>query len=485
MVNRIGVNTTTSVQAGRGGTGVPSGRFQVAGITAEGPTGARVVRSMAEYEDRYGARTPAAAHMHDAAALFFAEGGAELAVTRVTGPAARRDQVTLKDRAAVPVATLRVTATAYGTSRLSVRVENDPTMQGAVIVRVLRDDTSVETWRGLTDPAAVVAAAEGSEWVTVTSLGAATVGAAALPAAGTFELAGGTDDRAAVTVQHIAAALIAAGEVAPGGALAAPGYPAEVLRDHLPAVAIRHRQVLLLSAPADADPTEAAQLGQSMKGMDGGDRTGLFYPWVTVQDGARRRSVDPVAFVAAARSRAHVQGYWTVPAGERSRAVSLVGTVTPVDVATNDVLAESSVNGLVTIAGSVRLYGWQSLAAFEDLGLLSTRDTLNGIELEAVRVLEPFLFAQIDGRGHLQSKVEADVEGILAPLARAGALFARVDDAGDEVDPGYQVSVDAAHNRLDTLARHELHVVIAVRLSPLAQLIQVEIVKVPLTAGLS
>ena len=116
---------------------------------------------------------------------------------------------------------------------------------------------------------------------------------------------------------------------------------------------------------------------------------------------------------------------------------------------------------------------------------MSTRDTLNGIELAGVRVLEPFLFAQIDGRGHLQSKVEADVEGILAPLARAGALFARVDDAGDEVDPGYQVSVDAAHNRLDTLARHELHVVIAVRLSPLAQLIQVEIVKVPLTAGLS
>ena len=80
---------------------------------------------------------------------------------------------------------------------------------------------------------------------------------------------------------------------------------------------------------------------------------------------------------------------------------------------------------------------------------------------------------------------EADVEGVLAPLAQAGALFARVDQDGELADPGYRVTVDGTVNPLDALARNELSVLIAVRLSPLAQLIQVEIVKVPLTAGLS
>ena len=71
-----------------------------------------------------------------------------------------------------------------------------------------------------------------------------------------------------------------------------------------------------------------------------------------------------------------------------------------------------------------------------------------------------------------------------AALAQQGALFARIGADGEMADPGYRVTVDGTVNPLDTLARNELSVLIAVRLSPLAQLINVEIVKVPLSAAL-
>ena len=114
MVTRIGVNTATAIQSSRSNPGTPSGRYQIAGVTAQGPTGSRVVRSLGEFVSVYGPRTAYSTHMHDAAALFFSEGGSELVVTRVVGPAATRDSVTIKDTAAAPKDVVKVEALAPG-----------------------------------------------------------------------------------------------------------------------------------------------------------------------------------------------------------------------------------------------------------------------------------------------------------------------------------------------------------------------------------
>lgn len=484
MVSRIGVNVTTSVMAAPVNSGPRSGRFQIAGVTATGPAGgARVVRSLAEYGSVFGTRTAYASPMYDAAALFFSEGGSELVVTRVVGSGATSAAVALRDRASVPVDALRVESVEPGATAMTVTVADDG--DAAFSLTVSRNGSTVESWRGLTSPADAVDAASGSGYVRITSLGAATAGAAARPAAGAFELVGGTDDRASVTVTTIADTLRDAPDEAPGGALAVPGYPGDIIADHLTPIAVAHRQVLLLSTSQAATPDEAAAMGRSLRGRENGDHVGLFYPWVTVQDGARRRAVDPVSYVAAVRARAHVGGYWRVPAGEQSRATAVVGTVTPVSVAVNDELAADCVNGIVTMYGTIRLYGWQSLSAdVENLGLLSARDTLNNLSIAVTAVLEPHVFEVMDGRGFLRSKVAADVEGVLFPIAEAGALFARVNSDGETLDPGYSVAVDSTGNTAETMARNELQVLVQVRLSPLAQLINVEIVKVPLTAAL-
>jgi len=484
MVTRIGVNATTSVQAGRSNPGTASGRFQIAGVTAGGPVGtSTVVRSLAQYAATYGARTAYAAPMYDAARLFFEEGGGELVVTRVVGPGAAGGSVTIKDRAATPLDTITVEATEPGPTTLSVRVTDQA---GTFTLEVLQGGQRIQAWSGLSNVTDAVTAAQGSPYVKVRSLGAATPAPNNKPAVGTFTLAGGSDDRSAVTVALIATALANGGEYAAGGAVAIPGFPADVVAPVLVPVAVAHRQIALLSTTSTATQGQAEALGDQLTGMENGDHAGLFWPWVVVPDGTRRLLVDPTAYVAAVRARAHVAtGYWRAPAGQLSTTEWAVDTSPSVSVEVNDALAGHRVNGIATIYGVPRLYGWQSLSAdVENLGQLSARDTLNSITLEVKRVLEPYVFATIDGRGYLQSAVEADVSGVLAPVGDAGGLFARVNEAGDVVDPGYRVTVDSSVNTLESLARNELHVLVAVRLSPTAQLIQAEIVKVALGAVL-
>ena len=289
MVTRIGVNTATAIQSSRSNPGTPSGRYQIAGVTAQGPTGSRVVRSLGEFVSVYGPRTAYATHMHDAAALFFSEGGSELVVTRVVGPAATRDAVTIKDTAAAPKDVVKVEALTPGVSNLSIRFAASAGTAAGWDVTVLAGGVVVESWAGVLTYGDMAARAEGSAWVRASVLDNS--GQVYKPAFKEHYLVGGRDDRASITAAHVADAVRQGGDDAVGGALAAPGYPAEVMRDHLPAIAAARRQIVLLSAPQGATNDQAATLGQTLVGMEHADRVGLFHPWVSVPDGGRRRLV--------------------------------------------------------------------------------------------------------------------------------------------------------------------------------------------------
>jgi hypothetical protein len=157
-----------------------------------------------------------------------------------------------------------------------------------------------------------------------------------------------------------------------------------------------------------------------------------------------------------------------------------------VDKAANNDLADAQVNGLVTIGGQVRLYGWSSLSNDrENLGLLSARDSLNNLTAELRKALEPFVFATVDGKGHLLSAVQAATTAVLSPISNDGGFFARVDYKGEQTDPGYRVVVNRVNNPASALQENEVHVSVAVRLSPVAALISAEIIKVALTDAVS
>ena len=89
--------------------------------------------------------------------------------------------------------------------------------------------------------------------------------------------------------------------------------------------------------------------------------------------------------------------------------------------------------------------------------------------------------AKVMARAGVASRRDAErmiVEGRVAVNGKA------VTSPALDITPADRVTVDGTVNPLDALARNELSVLIAVRLSPLAQLINVEIVKVPLSAAL-
>ena len=113
------------------------------------------------------------------------------------------------------------------------------------------------------------------------------------------------------------------------------------------------------------------------------------------------------------------------------------------------------------------------------MSALSDRDVLNNLGRELKSLLEPYVGEPIDGRGHLMGRLEGEVEGHVSTIAEAGGFFALVRD-GEEIDPGYQVEVNESNNPLSSLAANVLNVTVMIRLSPTADWIRVEIIKVPL-----
>lgn len=475
----IGVQVTTQVSSGPSNTGERSGRLHVAGLAASGPQGRSVtVDSLAKFTAIFGARTPATSNLFDTARMFFEEGGSELVVSRVFGPAPTAGSITLQDSADVNTVKIQAADPGAYSSEYTVETVN----AGSTFdLTIKRNGSTVTSYLGLTSPADLVQRAATNPFVTVTSLGSITAAPGDNPKTlAATTLSAGTDDRGAATVTDVIAALDA-GTGAEGGAVAAPGYSADVIGALLNEHAARTGKVALLAMPVSATKEEAVAAAAALAAAGNGEYGAIFFPALVIPDGAATRTITPEGYVAAVRARAHEDiGYWQVPAGDRSETRWVVGATEPIDAEANNLLADSFVNGIITTGQRVRLYGWQSLAQDRDnLGLLNARDTLNNLALDVKETLDPFVFATNDGKGHLRSYIESAVVGVLDPIAKADGFYARMNGS-TEIDPGYDVTVDTALNPLTLQAENKVNVGIEVRLSPTAQLIQVEIIKVPL-----
>jgi hypothetical protein len=476
----IGVQVTTKLSSGPSNVGTPSGRLHIAGLTAYGPADRGVVLdSIAKFEALYGGRTAYSSNAYDTARLYFEEGGNELVMSRVVGPAATKGALTLKDSADVNTVKVESKDPGAHSTDYTVQVTNN----GSTFdVTIRRAGTALVTYTGLTSPADFVQKSATNAYVTVTSLGSVTAAPGDNPKTlAATALSAGTDDRAAVTAQHHIDALDA-GAGAEGGAVAVPGYTVAQIGTLLLAHAAAKGKIALLAVPATSTPDEAAAAAAGLANDPNGAYGGIFYPHLIIPDGGATRTISPEGYVAAVRARAHRDtGFWQVPAGNRAKTRWVLGTATPIDTTINDTLAESLVNGIVTTNSNVRLYGWQSLSTDRDnLGLLTARDALNNLTLQVKAALEPFVFETNDGKGHLRSYVESAVVGVLDPIAKRDGFYALLDDDEQEIDPGYRVVVDEALNPITAQAENKVVVSMSVRLSPTAQLIQVEIIKVPL-----
>lgn len=481
-----GVIVRTATRSGPANPTSPeSARYFVAGLAERGSTTAPLrVRSMAEYELQLGGRVSYGA-LYDDLKMFFEEGGAEAYVARVVGDAATKGFLTLKDRAAVtPLDTLKIEAASEGAWSANVAVQVAAgTAAGTYKLIVSYNGVVAENFDNLTTPADAVNATARSVYVRATNMGSATAAPSNQPAIlASTPLSAGADDRVSVTAGDVTDALSRFGFELGAGAVGLPGYAASAVGAAAIAHCKTYNRIALLSVVNGATINDAIAAAATF--TNDGEFAGVFYPWVTVPDGATAtRTISPEGYVAACRTRAHRDvGAWRAPAGEIAQAQYIVAPAVTLSKTQANQLDEGRVSAIRTVVGTTRLYGWRSLSTDADnYALLIGRDVLNALAVQGEKLLEPYVFETIDGRGQLLGRVQSTLVGMVDPIRAAGGLFERVVN-GDVIDPGYSVDVGPAINTPDDLAANEIHAVLAVRVSPVGQLIDLTIVKSGLTA---
>ena len=127
------------------------------------------------------------------------------------------------------------------------------------------------------------------------------------------------------------------------------------------------------------------------------------------------------------------------------------------------------------IYGGVRTYGYRTVVdstKVPDWLMFGWARTNMAITADAEAIGEHYVFSQIDGRGHTLSEFNGDLSAMLAGYWESDALF------GATAQEAYSVDTGSSVNTPDTIANGELHAVISVRMSPDAEWVVIEIVKV-------
>lgn len=476
-----GVTVTTATFTGPSATVLaPSGQAFFVGMAERGPTDVpALLRGYADYETWFGSRITAS-HLADTVKTFFAEGGSRCYVLRSVGASATTGTVTLNDRAGSPLPTLRIDAASPGDWSDDVDIVVADLTAGTTI-SVLLNSQSVES-AVITSPADAVEQFAASKYIRVTDLASATAAPSNLPAAGTFSLSAGDAKHANVNVGTYTSDLAKLTYELGPGAVSIPGVGTTV-HSILVSHAAANNRVAILSCGETASTSAVKAAAANVNS----EFAGMFTPWVKIPTDTGTRNIPPDGYVAGVRNRAHAQvGSWQVPAGAAFGVARYVlAPLYTYSRADGDDLDAGKVSAIRSIAGTTRLYGWRSLSNdVANYSYLQYRDTLNTLVWQCEQTLEQFVFATIDGRGALLSSVNGALVGIVDPIARAGGFFARTDDSGKMLDPGYSVDTGNALNTLDTLAANEIKAKVSVRMSPTAALVSVTIVKVGLLAGL-
>jgi hypothetical protein len=450
-------------------------------------TKAVLLSGMADYAKYFGTRQ-SYGYLYDTVKLYFDEGGVQCYVARVVGSTATKGTVTLDDTGGAPAATVKVDALSAGSwsSHVKVTVAAGTIANTVKVTVALADNSVVEYFDNLATPAAIVTAFQNSSLVAMTDMGSATAAPANLPATGTFSLSAGTDDRADLTASDYTAALALFTPDLGDGAVAIPGMGTAVHAGLVTHAAANNRIALLshTSAATQSDLTTAAA---AVTAVANAEYAGLFAPWVQVSDGGLGiYTIPPEGYVAAVRARAiDAAGPWRAPAGQIAVADTITGLTTYYDSTTGNSLDGAGVSVIRRIANSIRLYGWRSLSGDAiNYQFLSARDVLNDLAVQAVAELEQYVFAPIDAKGQLLSKVAGSLIGIAKPLADAGGLYAMYDSNGRLVDPGYKVDTGPSVNSVISLGNNQVNARLSVRVSPTGATINVNITKVGFSSGM-
>jgi len=490
-----GVNITTSVRTGPVGAGdIVAGQFFVVGETERGPVdGPTLLRSFADYVTYYGDYQSENLYAH--VKTYFDEGGTRCYVQRVAGVGASAGSLTLLD--AADAASMVMTAKTAGAWSENLKVEVVDGDNAGYRVKFYLNDALIYTSRDLAsiaDGVATLNASSVNHLVEVASANASNDYPANLVPT---PISGGADGPT-VTTDQIVDALDLFTANLNSGAVAAPGRSGSTvwngLRDH---AAANNRVALCGFASGASQATVKAEAADYAADASA-NHMAFYYPHVKVDSPSvdelaagtsaitsSTLTISPEAYVAAARTKA-VQaagGPWRAGAGAISSAATLRGLEVDLTPAQANLLDAARVNAIKTVSGQIRVYGARSASNDEaNWRFITLRDTLNYIVYGVEERMEQFVFETIDGRGNLFGNMRASIKAFLEPIRLAGGLYEAYDEDGKLVDPGFSVVVDSTNNPTTQLATGLVKAQVGVRVSSVADQIQITIAKSNLTA---
>lgn len=444
------------------------------GMAERGPADkAALVRSNAEAAVVLG-DVVAYGTLRDSLEVFFREGGSRAYIGRVVGPNPTKASVSVT-RNGGGGNTVTVTAQNPGVSYddLDFVVAAGST-GGLFTVSVTDSGTVVESSGDLADIPELLAWAANSDYIDIADLGSGLD-----PAVGTYSLSGGADDNANATDTEWQAALdLLTRDLGPGQ-VAAPGRTTTAIHNALLTHAEERVRWALLDYP-DTHTTGTLEALRSALSASGryGMHAGAPWPVVPGEAVGTYRTIPPSAVTAGLIARSESEGNDpSVPAaGDNGRSQFAVRlSQDPWTDADREDLNNAGVNVYLIRDGVVTLYGYRSLAnPNTQAGLIqaSAGRVMMALSAEAQEVAERFVFDRIDGKGKTMAAFAGALGAICLDFYDDGALYGATPAEAYRVDTGPGV------NPVEDLANGILRAVIAVKVSPFAERVIIEITKV-------
>ena len=475
---RPGVNVTLRPSPPTLGAPTDTGVWFVVGLADQGPLTPTLLSSMSDYANIFGARVSYSV-VYDALDVYFREGGAHAYLKRVVGPAALTATKNLLDAGAA----ISLVASALGPgvsgNNISVGVRAGQGAGTFVIFNVV-GGVEVETSPDLLDNPTAILWAQNSAYIRLAAGPSANDPAVVAASA----LAGGNDDRNNITDAQWQAALDSITSDFGPGQVSAPGRTSDIGHQQLVDHAGKHQRVAILDAP---DTSTVATLTASALGARVGSSSkfgAMFWPWLTVPGivSGSVRNVPPSALIAGLLGRNDSGGLGPDQAAAGDQGVSLFTTALSQPALSDTVrqsLNQAGVDVIRSIYGTFRNYGWRSLVdpvAEQDWVNFGCGRLYMSIAANAQALAENYMFDKLDGKGNTIALFNGSLTGMLQGYYNNGDLYGA--SAGDAffVDTGPTV------NTPTTIANHELHAVLNVRMSEFAEMVQIEVYKKPITA---
>ena len=444
--------------------------FFVAGLAEKGPATPVLIHSMSEFTTNFGDRV-SYGDLYDMLDAYFREGGSRAYVARVVGDAPVRATVVLDDASSAD--TVAVTATSPGDWANSINVAVVAGTGGARHFVITNDDgDTLEVSPDFLNKTDMLG--WDSSYVDITSAGPSTD----MPAVvGTTSLAGGDDDRDTVDDTSYEDILDNFNKDLGPGQIALPGKLSAAVQGALLEHAYTNNRVALLDAPDSGTASTLTAAATTLTANPYSRYGGMFGPkaiipgitpgttremwWSVIQAAMIARMLNPNDPAAGVNgmSRLALRSKYTYSDTDR------------------ETLNNAGVNIAREMYGGVRTYGYRTLASPVTLPQwvqLNAIRTIMAIKAEADSVAESYVFAQIDGRGISISSFGGALSAMLAKYYEEGALYGRTPQEAFAVDTGSQVNTPAS------IADGQLKANILVRTSPFGEMVNIDIIKMPL-----